>query len=85
MIRAETDSNFSSGLAVWDWIHGTLRLNVPQAAITIGVPAYQDPREISLPGLLALPLTHERDTWRQSDGAEPIRPVREGSPTQLAP
>ena len=29
-VREETDSNWSSGLTVWDWLHGTLRLNVPQ-------------------------------------------------------
>jgi sterol desaturase/sphingolipid hydroxylase (fatty acid hydroxylase superfamily) len=84
-VRAETDSNFSSGLALWDWLHGTIRLNVPQAAITIGVPAYRDPREISLPGLLALPLTHARDTWRLSDGTEPVRADEAGVTTRLAP
>jgi sterol desaturase/sphingolipid hydroxylase (fatty acid hydroxylase superfamily) len=24
-VREETDSNWSSGLTVWDWLHGTLR------------------------------------------------------------
>jgi len=36
--RDEMDSNWSSGLTVWDALHGTLRLDVPQDAITIGVP-----------------------------------------------
>jgi sterol desaturase/sphingolipid hydroxylase (fatty acid hydroxylase superfamily) len=31
IVQGETDSNWSSGLTLWDWLHGTLRLNVPQA------------------------------------------------------
>jgi len=30
IVREETDSNWSSGLTLWDWLHGTLRLEVPQ-------------------------------------------------------
>jgi sterol desaturase/sphingolipid hydroxylase (fatty acid hydroxylase superfamily) len=29
IIRAEEDSNWSSGLTLWDRLHGTLKLNVP--------------------------------------------------------
>src|ERR1051325_6150409 len=46
IVRGETDSNWSSGLTVWDWLHGTLRLNVPQQEITIGVPAYREREEV---------------------------------------
>src|SRR6185436_10383350 len=35
----ETNSNWSSLLSVWDVLHRTLRLDVPQERITIGVPA----------------------------------------------
>jgi sterol desaturase/sphingolipid hydroxylase (fatty acid hydroxylase superfamily) len=38
-VHEETDSNWSSGLTIWDALRGTLRLNVPQEQITIGVPA----------------------------------------------
>jgi hypothetical protein len=31
------------GLAVWDWLHGTLRRDVPQGATTIGVADSQTP------------------------------------------
>lgn len=55
IVRAETDSNWSSGLAIWDWLHGTWRLDVPQTAITIGVPAFQDPADVTLPKMIALP------------------------------
>jgi sterol desaturase/sphingolipid hydroxylase (fatty acid hydroxylase superfamily) len=36
--RQETESNYSSGLTLWDRLHDTLRLNVPQREITIGIP-----------------------------------------------
>ncbi len=41
-------------------MHGTLRLDVPQAAITIGVPAWRDPRELTFPDLLRMPIRSER-------------------------
>src|SRR5579859_3670499 len=34
-VPEETDSNWSSGLTLWDWLHGTLRLDIPQDAIII--------------------------------------------------
>jgi sterol desaturase/sphingolipid hydroxylase (fatty acid hydroxylase superfamily) len=67
-VKAETDSNWSSGLTVWDWLHGTLRLDVPQSEITIGVPAYRDARELSLTQILKLPFTEERPAWQPPDG-----------------
>jgi sterol desaturase/sphingolipid hydroxylase (fatty acid hydroxylase superfamily) len=33
IVPEETDSNWSSGLTLWDWLHGTLRLNVPQTVL----------------------------------------------------
>jgi sterol desaturase/sphingolipid hydroxylase (fatty acid hydroxylase superfamily) len=73
-VREETNSNWSSGLTLWDWLHGTLRLNVPQDEITIGVPAYRDPREVELTKILAMPFGEERPTWRlNGDGPVPRR------------
>ncbi|MFL6255929.1 MAG: sterol desaturase family protein [Pyrinomonadaceae bacterium] len=64
LLKEETNSNWSSGLTVWDRLHGTLRLDVPQGEIEIGVPAYRDPREVGLTSMLALPFGEERPTWR---------------------
>ena len=73
-VREETDSNWSSGLTVWDRLHGTLRLDVPQDAIDIGVPAYREPSEVGLASMLALPFGEERPTWRlEGTGPEPRR------------
>ncbi|HZG54488.1 MAG TPA: sterol desaturase family protein, partial [Pyrinomonadaceae bacterium] len=59
-VREERDANWSSGLTLWDRLHGTLRLNVPQAEIEIGVPAYRAPEELGLVALLKLPFGAER-------------------------
>jgi sterol desaturase/sphingolipid hydroxylase (fatty acid hydroxylase superfamily) len=61
-VREETDSNWSSGLTVWDWLHGTLLLDVPQQDIDIGVPAWRDPKELTLPTLAAMPFREQRPT-----------------------
>lgn len=73
IIQDETDSNWSSGLTIWDWLHGTLRLDIPQEQIVIGVAAYRDPREVTLPKVLKLPLGRQRDAWRLPDGTRPRR------------
>jgi sterol desaturase/sphingolipid hydroxylase (fatty acid hydroxylase superfamily) len=74
IVKEETDSNWSSGLALWDRLHGTLRVDVPQSAVDIGVPAYREPREVGLASMLALPFGEERPTWRLGGvGPEPAR------------
>lgn len=82
-VRAETDSNWSSGLTIWDWLHGTLRLNVPQDALTIGVPAYRKSQEISLAKIMTLPFVSQRPTWRNEDGSEPVRAAPPGTSAHL--
>lgn len=76
IVRAETESNWSSGLSLWDRLHGTLKRDVPQPAVTIGVPAYRDARELSLPRLLAMPFGHARDAWCDAGAAG--RPLSSG-------
>src|SRR5206468_8671541 len=44
----ETDSNWSSLLSWWDYLHGTLILGVPQSEIVIGVPAYARADEVTV-------------------------------------
>ncbi len=68
-VQDETDSNWSSGIAIWDHLHRTFRLDVAQERITIGVPAYRDPASASVLPSLTLPFSHERDAW----SAPPLR------------
>jgi len=81
-VKDETDSNWSSGLTVWDRLHGTLRLDVPQDEITVGVPAYRDPAEIGLVEILRLPFGEERPAWQLPAGGTPAR-VPSPAPNEL--
>ena len=62
--RALTDCNWSSGLSLWDHLHGSFRLAAPQPAVRIGVPAYHHPRQTGLLASLLLPFLRQRDDWR---------------------
>jgi sterol desaturase/sphingolipid hydroxylase (fatty acid hydroxylase superfamily) len=70
IVAEEQNSNWSSGLTIWDRLHGTYRANVPQAEITIGLPAYREPEDVTLPKSLAMPL-HELPRWQLPDGTVP--------------
>ncbi|HYG87877.1 MAG TPA: sterol desaturase family protein [Azospirillum sp.] len=50
----EMGSNWSSGLTVWDRLHGTLRLDVPQERIVIGVEGCEAD-DVTLGKMLVLP------------------------------
>jgi len=69
--RQETESNWSSGLTIWDRLHGTLRLNVPQREITIGLPGWRTPRSVVLSKILALPFQSLPPVWQFPEGGEP--------------
>ena len=53
---AEMDSNWSSGISLWDRLHGTLRADVRQAGIRIGVDDPLAARDTPLLPALAAPL-----------------------------
>jgi sterol desaturase/sphingolipid hydroxylase (fatty acid hydroxylase superfamily) len=73
IVKTEQDSNWSSGLSFWDYLHGTLRLNVPQGDLVIGVPAYLDPRDAELMEVLKMPFTQQRASWHLPSGEVPNR------------
>lgn len=62
----ETNSNWSSILSIWDLLHRTFRFDVPDDRIRIGVPAYQNPRDVTIGRFLLLPFRRQRDDWRAS-------------------
>lgn len=70
-VRDEADSNWSSGLSLWDHLHGTFRLDVPQQQVRVGVPAFRDPAEITLLPSLALPFVHQRNAWQEEHRRRP--------------
>ncbi len=73
IVPEEAASNWSSGLTVWDWLHGTLRLNVPQDEIMIGVPAYREPEEVELIKVLEMPFVEQRPVWQLPNDGTPAR------------
>ncbi len=72
IVQGETNSNFSTVFSFWDRLHSTLRLNVPQAALSIGVPSYRRPDETTFLQSLLLPFRRQRP-WRLPDGTIPHR------------
>jgi len=81
----ETNTNWASLLSAWDYLHGTIRLDVPQQAIQIGVPAYQDPKKVTLGRILAMPFLARREDWVGHQGARLERPHDPGTRSLLAP
>jgi sterol desaturase/sphingolipid hydroxylase (fatty acid hydroxylase superfamily) len=69
-VHDHTDSNWSSGLSIWDHLHRTFRLNVPQRQIRVGLPGYREPAEMCLWPSLALPFRRQRDTWPLQPGTK---------------
>ena len=61
--RELTNSNWSSMLSCWDMLHRTFVLDVPDRDIVIGVPAYDDPRDVTISRILLLPFRRQRDDW----------------------
>ncbi len=62
-VQDETNSNYSVVFPWWDWLHRTLRLNVPQSRIVIGVPGYAAPEDNQLWSLLTMPFRKQHDYW----------------------
>jgi len=83
VVPEETNSNWSSGLTIWDWLHGTIRLNVPQREITIGVAAFQDPRSVTLPRILVMPFEPAPEYWQLPDGRTPAPHSTAAPPDRL--
>ncbi len=69
IVKSETDSNFSTIFSFWDRIHKTIRLNIRQDEIVVGVPVYADKNELTIGHLLKLPFTKIRK-WKESERME---------------
>jgi sterol desaturase/sphingolipid hydroxylase (fatty acid hydroxylase superfamily) len=54
---AQLQSNFSSGLAIWDRLHRTARFDADASGVTVGVVGYLDPEHLTLPQILELPFS----------------------------
>ncbi len=72
VVQRETNSNWGTIFCWWDKLHRTLRRDIPQDAVTIGVAAYRDEQELTLGKLFALPFGRQRE-WRLPSGEQPER------------
>ena len=76
IVERETNANWGTIFCWWDKLHGSLRRDVPQSAITIGVAAYRDEKELTVVQLLVLPFRKQRSYWRLPSGEHPDRPAQ---------
>ena len=72
IVLRETNSNWGTIFSWWDKLHRTLRMDIPQDAITIGVPAYRDEKELTVGQLWLMPFRPIRP-WQLPDGEKPER------------
>ena len=82
--RNETNSNWSSLLSGWDYLHRTVRLSVPQENVAVGVPAYRAPEDVTIGRILSMPFRRQREDWIGRRGPQ-IDRSSSGGDTGLAP
>jgi sterol desaturase/sphingolipid hydroxylase (fatty acid hydroxylase superfamily) len=64
--RRERDSNFSSGLTVWDRVHGTAHFDLARDDVEIGLPGFERADDVTLERTLALPFEHREAQLAQN-------------------
>jgi sterol desaturase/sphingolipid hydroxylase (fatty acid hydroxylase superfamily) len=67
------NSNWSSGLTIWDLLHGTYKWREAQG--TIGIPGFQDPEDVTLPRCVLLPFESQivgRSPWSARVPLDPL-------------
>lgn len=65
-VRNETNANYSVVFSFWDRLHKTLRLNIPQQKVDIGIPAYTQAQDNRLWFLLIHPFQYQKDAWQNA-------------------
>ncbi len=63
IIRREADNNYCSIISLWDRLHGTLRLAIPQPEIVIGVGGWRDAGGLSFLREWLTPLRPVTQDW----------------------
>ena len=75
IVERETNSNWGTIFSWWDKLHHTLRRDIPQDELTIGVAGYREENELTFGKLLILPFRQQRP-WRLPSGEYPQRAPR---------
>lgn len=79
-VRAETDSNYTSLLSVWDRVFGSFRLRPDLPALQIGLDGWSAAPHQTLPGMLVTPL---RDQENRNTGSDMLMTVVPANRTRL--
>ena len=82
-VQCENNSNFSVVFPWWDRLHRTLRLNVPQSQIVIGIAGYAADADDQLTNALKMPFRRQRNYWRRTDGATSADRIQTNTDTPL--
>jgi len=80
-VPAETDSNYTALLSVWDRLFGSFRLRSDWQAISFGLDGYDDRASGSLVGLIKTPFRRERRSganWRYRSISHRRSQLRQG-------
>jgi sterol desaturase/sphingolipid hydroxylase (fatty acid hydroxylase superfamily) len=73
VVGSETNSNYSIIFSLWDRLNRSLRLNVKQSELIIGVPAYLLPGDNRFWPLMTEPFAKPRPYWRWPSGQPSVR------------
>ncbi len=68
-LQKETDSNWSTIFSLWDRIHGTLKTDVNQSEIVIGVESFQSVQDADFAQLIRLPFEKSKRNLQLSSGS----------------
>jgi sterol desaturase/sphingolipid hydroxylase (fatty acid hydroxylase superfamily) len=77
VVEGETNANYATVFSWWDRFHRSLRLDIPQSALVIGIPAYHEPVDNTLWNVLVLPFRTQRAYWCWPNGSRPTRDTAE--------
>jgi sterol desaturase/sphingolipid hydroxylase (fatty acid hydroxylase superfamily) len=75
IVERETNSNWGTIFCWWDKFHRTLRRDISQDELTIGVAAYRSEDELTVGRLWLLPFRRQRP-WQLPNGERPERAIR---------
>ncbi|OLC66273.1 MAG: sterol desaturase [Betaproteobacteria bacterium 13_1_40CM_4_64_4] len=67
-IQDENLKNFGVVFSLWDRLHRTLRLNVAQAQVWIGIPGYSRAEDNAVLHVFVIPFRPQRDYWQGPQG-----------------
>lgn len=63
-VEEEMNSNWSSGLTIWDYLHSTFRDDIPQSEIDIGVMEFQVEDDLSFKNMILEPFQKTESDYK---------------------